>query len=261
MTNTPGRIVSLVPSLTETLFDLGLDSHVVGVTRFCAEPAARLLGRPRVGGTKNPDREKIATLRPDLVVVNTEENRPEDIGWLRERFPVFESFPITVIQAAEMIVALGRTIGRKEEADAWRLLVEAEVARIEAELFGERRLRVFFPIWKDPWMTINGDTYVHHMLKVCGGDNVFGDAMMRYPEVVLEQVPALNPDLILLPSEPYAFSEQHRYRLLTDPMLAGRPVLLVEGKAFSWHGTRTARGLRAVHTILMTVRQEARRNR
>jgi len=261
MTKTPARIVSLVPSLTETLFDLGLDSHIVGATRFCVEPAARLMGRTRIGGTKNPDRDKIASLRPDLVVVNTEENRPEDIAWFRERFGVFECFPTTVQHAADMVLALGRAVGRSEEADGIRLLIEAEALRIEAELYGERRLRVFYPIWKDPWMSVNKDTYVHSVLRTCGAENIFGDAMLRYPEVAIEQIYNLQPDLILLPSEPYAFSEPHRYRLLNDPMLGGRQVVLVDGKAFSWHGSRTPRGLRAAHTIIHSVRQEARRDR
>src|SRR5687767_3767678 len=112
MTRTPSRIVSLVPSLTETIFELGLDSEIVGVTRFCMEPAAELVGRIRIGGTKNPDREKIAQLEPDLVLLNTEENRREDVAWLRERFSVLEYFPRTVQQAAEMVFDLGRALGR-----------------------------------------------------------------------------------------------------------------------------------------------------
>jgi ABC-type Fe3+-hydroxamate transport system substrate-binding protein len=259
MTRTPCRIVSLVPSLTETLFDLGLDSEVVGVTRFCTEPAAQLTGKLRVGGTKNPDREKLARLAPDLLLVNTEENRREDIAWLRERFPVLQYFPRTVQDAADMVLDLGRAIGRPQEGEALKLLIEAEAVRVEAELFGERRLRVFYPIWKDPWMTINGDTYVHDMLRACGADNVFSGTAQRYPEIQLERLPDARPDLVLLPSEPYAFSEQHRNRLVHHPSVCGRPTLLVDGKAFSWHGSRTARGLRAVHEILKKVRQSVAR--
>jgi ABC-type Fe3+-hydroxamate transport system substrate-binding protein len=259
MTRTPSRIVSLVPSLTETLFELGLDSEIVGVTRFCTEPASRLVGRARIGGTKNPDREKIAQLGPELLLANTEENRREDIAWFRERFAVLEYFPRTVEQAADMVRDLGRTVGRLEEGEALKLLANAEAVRVEAELFGERRLKVFYPIWKDPWMTINADTYVHDVLRVCGADNVYGGAAQRYPEIQLERLPEMAPDLVLLPSEPYAFSEQHRNRLVHHPAVCGKPVLVVDGKAFSWHGSRTPRGLRAVHEILKKVRQSVAR--
>jgi ABC-type Fe3+-hydroxamate transport system substrate-binding protein len=256
---TPQRIVSLVPSLTETLFELGLDREIIGVTRFCSEPAARMIGRTRVGGTKNPDQEKIAACEPDLVLCNTEENRPEDLDWLQQRFEVMEFFPRTVQDAGDMVLAIGRAVDRTEEAEAIRLLIEAERARVEAELFAETRLRVFYPIWKDPWMTIGPDTFVNDMLATCGAVNVFEGSEHRYPEIQLQQIPALKPDLCLLPSEPYAFTEQHRVRLLNDPVFCGRTIQLVDGKWFSWHGARTYRGLRAAHGVIQEARQTTRR--
>jgi len=218
------------------------------------------VGRTRVGGTKNPDREKVAACAPDLVLCNTEENRPEDIEWLRLRFEVLEFFPRSVTDAGDMVLAIGRTVDRGDEAEANRLLIEAEQLRIEAELFAEPRLRVFYPIWKDPWMTIGAGTYVNDVLAICGAENVFAGCEHRYPEIQLAQISHLKPDLCLLPSEPYAFTEQHRIRLLHDPAFCGRSVQLVDGKWFSWHGTRTYRGLRAAHGVIHSARQAVRRN-
>ena len=164
----PRRIVSLVPSLTETLFSLGCGDAVVGVTRFCEEPAAEVARRPKVGGTKNPDCAAVARLSPDLVIVNAEENRREDFLRLEEMgLPVFVTFPATLADTVDLLRRLGELTGCGERGRALADDLAAAIREVGAAA-AERR-RVFCPIWKNPWMTIGGGTYVDDVLWTAGG--------------------------------------------------------------------------------------------
>jgi ABC-type Fe3+-hydroxamate transport system substrate-binding protein len=250
------RIVSLVPSTTETLFALGAGDRVAGCTRYCVEPAGPLAGVPRVGGTKNPQLERIAELRPDLVIVNREENRAQDIGWLRERFRVHESMPRTIVEAAAVVRELGALLERPDEAHAILLATETQIVRAEVEGLGLRRLRIFYAVWHQPWMGVNGDTYVHDLLRRAGGDNVTTPADARYPVVTPDELRALAPELVLLPSEPFPFDAAHRDALLASGLLpADGAVLLVDGRDWCWHGARTPHGLARAIDLLLPLRR------
>src|SRR5262249_4252770 len=185
----PRRIVSLVPSLTETLFALGLGDAMAGCTIFCTEPAEGVARLTRVGGEKNPGLDVIRDLGTDLVVANVEENVREHIETLRGwGIAVYVAYPRTVADGVRLIADLGRLTGAAAagESIATGLAAGLERRRVEPAL----RSRVFCPIWRRPYMTINGDTYISDMLRVCGGDNVFREWPGRYPEVTLEDVAA-----------------------------------------------------------------------
>ena len=256
MTPPPRRIVSLVPSLTETVADLGVAKSLVACTQYCSEPRSRVRHLPRVGGTKSLDRERIARLAPDLVLCNEEENREEDIVWLEERFRVHRSLPTTVKDASDVVRILGEQLQRPHEAESLLLEVEAQLLRSEVEGLRGRAPRVFYPIWRQPWIGVNADTYVHDLLVRAGAVNVCADRESRYPVLSTEDLKELRPDLVLLPSEPFAFSEEHRRELLRDNVFGRRvPILMVDGRDFCWHGSRSGRGLGRALNVLQPFRR------
>lgn len=243
----PRRIVSLIPSTTETLCALGLADALVGVTVYCVEPRAVVRGKKKIGGEKNPDLHAIRALAPDLVVANVEENVRAHVDTLRAwGIPVWVAYPRTVAEGLAMIRDLGEITGARARATA--LLDELtplyEAAR--AASAARSPVPVFYPIWREPWMTINRDTYIHDLLRLVGGANIFADRSARYPTVSLEEVAACRPEVILLPDEPFRFRRAHRRDFAPWPdvpaVRAGR-IHLVDGKPFSWHGPRLAQAL------------------
>jgi len=245
----PRRIVSLVPSLTELVCTLGRAEYLVGVTRYCTEPAAVVAALPHLGGTKNPDITRIITLRPDLVLLNSEENREEDFQRLAAAHLVtWVSFPRTVAEAARSIERLGAPLGVAARARA--LASEIDAARVER---GTGGVRVFCPIWRNPWMSLNADTYASDVLACAGGANVCAARAERYPIVDLAEIAAADPQVILLPDEPYRFTERHHAALSelasTSAWSDGR-VHMIDGKALSWYGHRTAPALRTLRELL-----------
>ncbi len=254
----PRRIVSLVPSWTETLFALGLDGNVVGVTKFCVEPPAAVKSLPKIGGTKNPDFRAIIKLEPDFVVANAEENRREDVERLRAAgIPVYTTYPRTVPGAVESILKLGRALERETEAAALAREITLVVSGIEAGLgvWSRLRLRVFCPIWKKPWMAFNADTYAHDVLRMMGFNNVYASAGERYPKTTLQDALERRPDIVLLPDEPYEFAETdvEELKVALPPALARR-VLLVSGRDLHWYGVHMVRGLKSLASRLARVR-------
>jgi ABC-type Fe3+-hydroxamate transport system substrate-binding protein len=249
----PRRIVSLIPSTTETLCTLGLADALVGVTVYCREPADVVASKTRVGGEKTPDLEKIRALAPDLVVANIEENVREHIDTLRRwQIPVWVTYPRTVAEAIRMIRQLGTVTGTEARATALADELDARLAEVGVRIAGRPPVSVFYAIWREPWMTIGADTYIHDMLRVCGAANVFADHD-RYPAVTLEEVAARRPQLILLPDEPFRFREAHRRdfaRFGDVPAVANGRIHLVDGKPFSWHGPRIAEALHTVPRLL-----------
>lgn len=254
----PRRIVSLVPSVTETIFALGAGARVVGVTRYCTHPPDRVASVTRVGGTKNPSLEKILHLNPDLVILNEEENRREDALWLEEHgLTLYVTAPRTVIDGIAMIDRLGEILGCRERSRSMSQELGRVYAEIEAELSGRPRLRVFCPIWRKPWMSFNRDTYVDDMLWCCGGENIFRGRPERYFPVTLDEVRTLLPHVVLLPSEPYPFKAKHLVHLkpLADTS-AGRAghFYCVDGMALCWYGPRIADGLSQLSHLFAYVR-------
>jgi ABC-type Fe3+-hydroxamate transport system substrate-binding protein len=247
------RIVSLVPSTTELLCALGLADALVGVTVYCVEPREVVRGKTRVGGEKDPDLEVIRGLAPDLVVANIEENRREDVEALRAAgLDVFITYPRSVVESFAMIRELGAVTGTVTAAAGLLAELEPLHAAVRARLAGRHVTPCFYPIWRDPWMTIGHDTYIHDLLATCGGANVFADRS-RYPTITLDDVAARAPEVVLLPDEPFRFRRAH----LRDfdgyaamPAVRDRRIRLVDGKRFSWHGPRLAEALRTVPEML-----------
>jgi ABC-type Fe3+-hydroxamate transport system substrate-binding protein len=256
----PVRVISLVPSWTETLFAFGAGARLVGVTKFCVAPAGATL-LPKVGGTKNPGVRLIADLHPDLVIANAEENRREDIERLRQLdIPVFTTYPRSISSAVESILKLGAVLGCEAEADAMARGVVREVSAIETELgaWAKLRFRVFCPIWKNPWMTFNGDTYAHDVLRMLGFNNVFAAAGERYPRTSIEEALALRPDFILLPDEPYEFSGRDVEELKPSlPPALSRRLVLIDGRDLHWYGAHMLNGLKSLAGLLARVRASA----
>jgi ABC-type Fe3+-hydroxamate transport system substrate-binding protein len=243
------RIVSLIPSTTEALCALGLADAIVGVTAYCREPAEITKTKIRVGGEKDPDLDTIRALTPDLVIANVEENIADHVEILRAwGIPVWVTYPRTVEGALAMIGELGEVTGAR--AAAARMLDELTplVARVRAAVGARPPVPVFYAIWREPYMTVGGDTYVHDVLALCGAANVFGDAP-RYPAVTLDEVAARRPAVILLPDEPFRFRAIHvrDFDAYPDvPAVRDGRVQLVDGKPFTWHGPRLADALRTL---------------
>jgi ABC-type Fe3+-hydroxamate transport system substrate-binding protein len=232
----PRRIVSLVPSQTELLHALGLDEEVVGITKFCVRPAEWFAQKPRVGGTKTVNLEKIAALQPDLIIANKEENERAQIDALVDAgYAVWISDVATLDDALDMIERVGRLTGRSPAADDLVARIRAAFAAQQTTLAPGPRPRVAYFIWRKPYMVAGGQTFINDMLDRAGLENVFADRP-RYPEVSLTELQAANPAALLLSSEPYPFQEKH-FPALREACPSAE-VQLVDGELFSWYGSR-----------------------
>lgn len=231
MNDTPQRIISLVPSLTELVIDLGLENQLVGRTRFCVHPKEKVEEIPIVGGTKNPRLDKIRDIDPDYIIANKEENRPQDIKSLTDDFEINVTDIATIQDALITIHELGQVFGREDVANK---LISDIQQRLD-ERPDEPELRTAYMIWKDPWMSVGHDTYIHDVLEHWNLPNVFSD-QTRYPEFDLQKLKQYNPDLVLLSSEPFPFKEKHIAEV--EEACPAARVLLVEGQWFSWYGSR-----------------------
>ncbi|MDF1504680.1 helical backbone metal receptor [Roseisolibacter sp. H3M3-2] len=243
------RIVSLCPSLTELVYDLGRGDALVGRTKFCRHPADRVAAVEKVGGTKNPKIERIVALRPDLVLLNEEENRREDAEALAAAgVPLHVSFPRDADGTAAMVRDIAAALDAPAAGARIAADIEAESARVR-EVAAVRAAsaapapRWAYLIWRRPWMAVNGDTFVHALLAQAGGVNVLADLPTRYPEVTAAQLAAASPDLVLLSSEPFPFEERHADELAAETGLPRDRFRLVDGELLSWHGSRTVAGV------------------
>ncbi|WP_256004807.1 ABC transporter substrate-binding protein [Pedobacter deserti] len=236
----PRRIVSLVPSQTELLFDLGLNEEVVGLTKFCIHPIDKFAARTKVGGTKTLHIDRIRDLKPDLIIGNKEENQQDQIELLEREFPVWMSDIYTLGDAISMIRDIGAMVNRSPEASYLTHLIRAGFDDLQrlAEQRGPTK-RVAYLIWKDPYMAAARDTFIDHLLGLNGFANVFRD--LRYPEVTLEKLSDLQPDLVFLSSEPYPFKEKHVLEI--GRALPDAKVMLVDGEMFSWYGSRLVKAV------------------
>lgn len=225
------KIISLVPSQTEFLFDLGLDQEIIGVTRYCIHPQGKVSGKATIGGTKNFDVRKITSLNPDLVLANKEENIREGINALAENLPVWVSDINNLQQALEMMSAVGEITGRQGQAKEIISTIQGEFSALP--FFPS--LKVVYMIWRKPYMVAAGGTFIDFVLTSCGLVNLMG-TLSRYPVVSAEELQKLNPDLVFLSSEPYPFVDKHiaEFRQLCP----SANVLLVDGEMFSWYGSR-----------------------
>ncbi|MYA01542.1 MAG: ABC transporter substrate-binding protein [Chloroflexi bacterium] len=250
----PAReVVSLVPSFTELVCSMRLASRLVGVTRFCVEPADVVAPIRKVGGTKNPDIERIIRLEPQLVLANREENNEDDVAALRKAgLNVYVGDVRTAEEAHEEIDRVGRLLGgislKIGESIKESLEEQEHVQRLRP------RVRAAALIWRNPYMAASGDTYIGDLLRVSGAINVCEDSGRgRYPRLSLTQLVELDPEVILLPSEPYRFRERHAEELLAQQgMSAGRNghVYLCDGQNLTWWGVRTGAAIQEVSGLL-----------
>jgi len=227
----PRRIVSLVPSLTELLAALELDEAVVGLTRFCVRPPDWKRCKTIVGGTKQVNYERLLSLQPDLVLANLEENTREIVETLDPHVPVFVTHVRTLDEALQMIRQVGYLAGTETAAEALATTIAERFAALPT--YPPRR--TLYLIWRDPYMSVGRDTFIHDMLRRGGFENVCADRT-RYPVLTPEEIRALRPEVVLLSSEPYPFREKHIEEL--RPLCPEAAFLLVDGQPFSWYGAR-----------------------
>lgn len=280
----PRRVISLVPSMTESLFDLNLGERLIAVTEYCTRPAEGVVRLPKVGGTKNPDIARIVALRPDLVIMNREENRRADAEALQAAgIPIWATEPRTVREAIDLLWLI---MDFFEEASMTHRVRTIEIAYETTcrYMTAELPVRAFVPIWRDPWMTFNRETFIHDMLHTCGAENVFADRERlyplaadlgkapsapleepgvprrdtRYPRITLDEVLAAQPELILLPDEPYPFSAVDEaaltHALADTPAVRNGRVHRVDGSLLTWHGTRIAYALNDLPPLVAAAR-------
>jgi ABC-type Fe3+-hydroxamate transport system substrate-binding protein len=242
----PRRIVSLVPSHTETLFALGAGGLVVGATEYCVHPEKELLGVPRVGGTKNPRIGRVLELAPDVVIANREENRRADVERLEAAgVPVLVTYARTAREAVADVRCLGELSQTAECAEGLARRIEDALERARARA-GGRRVRYLALIWKGPYMAVGPDTFAADLLAACGGTNPLpAEGPRRYPRLDERAIESLDPQVILLPTEPYPFQVHEREPLLRLQCAASRSgrVHVVEGELLTWYGPRMERAL------------------
>jgi ABC-type Fe3+-hydroxamate transport system substrate-binding protein len=232
----PKRIISLVPSQTELLFDLGLDQEIVGITKFCIHPED-IFKVKKVGGTKNLNLDRIKILNPDLIIANKEENDEQQIKLLMQQYPVWISDIKSLEDAYQMIGIVGEMVNRKETAAALINDIKHEFRKIS---YLKKKTLVNTPtagylIWRNPYITVGNGTFINSMLELAGFTNVFIDRP-RYPEIISKELIERSPQYLLLSSEPFPFKEKHMKEL--QALLPAAKILLVDGEMFSWYGSR-----------------------
>ena len=225
----PQRIVSLVPSQTELLVDLGLEDRIVGLTKFCVHPKGLKNQKTIIGGTKNFHFDKIDALQPDLIIGNKEENYQEGIELLAGKFPAWMSDIYTLEDALRMMEGLGKITGTYEKANE---LIQK--IRQDMDSLNQKKGTAVYLIWKQPIMVVGPETFIHDMLRRTGFTNLIDQA--RYPEISIEELKALSPDYLLLSSEPFPFKQKHKDKFKAN--LPNTKTLLVDGQVFSWYGSR-----------------------
>jgi iron complex transport system substrate-binding protein len=238
------RVISLCPSLSELVFDLGLGAQLVGVTKFCIHPAEGMQSIEKLGGTKDPNVERIIELNPDIVLLNREENRIEDAQRLQSAgLNCHVSMPRSVDETAEMVRSIATALERVEAGESIARDIEARSQRVRQAARGQVTVSWIYLIWRDPWMSVNQDTFVQNLLGQAGGRNAFAELQERYPVVEAQDIAAAKPDAIFLSSEPFPFKQKHIDELVALTGLPRERFHLVDGEYLSWHGSRTPDGV------------------
>jgi ABC-type Fe3+-hydroxamate transport system substrate-binding protein len=241
LTKYPERIVSLVPSQTELLFDLGLKNKIVGITRYCVEPKELVAEIPKVGGTKKLNIEHIRSLEPDLVIANKEENTKEDVEKIQEFAPVWVSVVSNFNEAIKMILDIGEITNQAQKAQ-WIVANIIEKKDYFVEKVAKKGIlgkTVLYFIWRKPFMIVGTDTFINSMLELCGLENLASKVNGiegRYPKIDIDVLKRINPDYVFLSTEPYPFSEKHIPEFKEIFPLS--QIKIVRGDYFSWYGSR-----------------------
>ena len=228
----PQKIISLVPSISELLYELNLAKETVGITKFCIHPSIWYQTKEKIGGTKNLQIEKIKCLQPDLIIANKEENTQEKVEILARLFPVYLTDVNNYEEAIKMIEDVGKITSRVADAVQLTKVIQSGFNLIKKPF---KQIKTVYFIWKDPYMSVGGDTFINDMMSRLGMQNIFGH-YKRYPEVTLQNVISAKPQLILLSSEPYPFKQKHITEI--QAYLPNTKILLVDGEMFSWYGSR-----------------------
>lgn len=232
----PKRIVSLVPSQTELLVDLGLEKYIVGVTKFCVHPNHLKKEKTIIGGTKTINIDKIKALQPDIILCNKEENTKEIVKNCSQISATHTSDVFTISDSLELIRQYGELFSCAVEAS--KMITEINVKLNDFKTFVKNKpvLKVAYFIWRQPWMVAANNTYINHLLELNNFENIYKNKE-RYPEVELKKTQLEgNPELVLLSSEPYPFKEEHALEI--EEFTNKSKILFVDGELFSWHGSR-----------------------
>lgn len=225
----PKRIISTVPSTTEFLFDLGLGNRVISRTRFCKYPESDIAKLPNIGGPKDLYFDKIRLLDPDLILVNEEENKKEQIEVLLDEFPVYVCKVRNYDEALQNILNTGKIVGSEPKSFEIANTIQARFSQLPVNLKSQS---VLYLIWKDPYMVAGKDTFINSMIEKCGFRNAIADKDSRYPKMTAEEISKLNPDLVFLSSEPFSFTKKHIQEI--QNLLPNTKIELVDGEMFSW---------------------------
>jgi iron complex transport system substrate-binding protein len=232
----PNRIVSLVPSQTELLCDLGLEENLVGITKFCVHPYHLKSTRTIIGGTKKVSFEKIRNLQPDIIIANKEENTLEIVEELRQICPVWVTNIITIEDNMQMILDFGRLFNRRTEAQKWNDKIAFAHKDFEDSIKDKPIKKAAYFIWKNPWMVAGSDNFINEMLRLNRFRNIYDDKG-RYPEIELKKMRLEDdPDLVFLSSEPFPFKEEHAFEI--GRFTHHAKTVFVDGEMFSWYGSR-----------------------
>lgn len=255
----PRRIVSLVPSITETLFAFGLREEIVAITDYCTRPAEEVIAKERIGGTKTLKVKKILSLKPDLVIANVEENKRRQIEELiAAGINLYATFPRTVRAAIDSMGALAQITGRTALAERFLKPMDALCEQFKHRSYTVRP-RVVCLIWKKPYMSFNADTYMNDLIETAGGSNPLASHKDRYCKITLDEMAAASPDFILLPTEPYAFNsnDAEDFQQLTDvPAVKNNRIYVVDGELLTWHGPRLLEGLLFLDRLFHHIRPD-----
>jgi len=236
---TPKRIVSLVPSQTELLYDLGLEDRVVGITKFCVHPYHFKSTKTVVGGTKKIKLDKIKALQPDIILCNKEENTQEMVETLEKLFPVHVSDVKTIDESLEMITQYGAIFKCNTEASKINNKIRFHLKDFQEFVKDIPTQKVAYFIWRNPWMVVGKDTFVNYLLQLCKFENIY-ESRGRYPEVEIKKIRLEgDPEIVMLSSEPYPFKEEHAFEL--GRFTHHAKTVFVDGEYFSWYGSRLAK--------------------
>ncbi|WP_394750571.1 ABC transporter substrate-binding protein [Spongiimicrobium salis] len=249
----PSRIICLNPSQTELLVDLGLEEYIVGVTKFCIHPVHLRKNKTVVGGTKQISLAKIDALKPDIILCNKEENTKEMVLALEKKYPVHVADIATIDETLDLIRQYGVLFQCEDKAIALCTILNNRVADFKQFVSTTSKKRVAYFIWKNPWMAVGNNTFIHHLLELNGFVNIFG-TIARYPEIDMNALDQHKPDFLLLSSEPFPFSEKHIEEVKLMPTKA--KAVLVDGEYFSWYGSRLIHAFdyfKALHTQLQEI--------
>ena len=239
----PKRIVSLVPSQTELLFDLGLEEQIVGITKFCVHPFHFKSTKRIIGGTKKVKLDTILALQPDIIIANKEENTLEMVDELRQICPVWVTDIITIEDNSQMITDFGKLFNKRVEAQKWLDKIDFAYRDFQQFMMDKEVQKVAYFIWANPYMVAGKNTFINEMLQLNKFENIYQNREERYPEVIMQKMRIQgDPDLVLLSSEPFPFTDEHAFEL--GRFTHHAKTVFVDGEMFSWYGSRL---LKAFH--------------